>query len=56
MRFNQRDAAAQRGASAPNVGTAPKGGPPAVVNSKFTVGMPDTNSGGTNVFVLLGKK
>jgi len=42
--------AAQRGAP------TPKAGPPAVVNSGFTVGMPDTNSGGTNVFVLPGKK
>ena len=48
--------AAQRGSSAPNVGTAPKGKPPVAGTSKFTVGMPDTNSGGTNVFVLPGKK
>jgi hypothetical protein len=40
--------AAQRGAA------APKGEPPA--NSKFTVGMSDTNTGGTQVFVLPGKK
>jgi hypothetical protein len=39
--------AAQRGAS------APKGVPP--VKSKYTVGMSDTNSGGTQVFVLPGK-
>ena len=48
--------AAQRSARAPNVGTAPKGGPPAV-SSKFTVGMPpNTNPDVTNVFVLPGKK
>ena len=40
--------AAQRGAA------APKGEPAA--NSKFTVGMSDTNTGGTQVFVLPGKK
>jgi hypothetical protein len=38
--------AAQRGAR------APKGGP----DSKFTVGMPDSNPNQTNVFVLPGKK
>jgi hypothetical protein len=40
--------AAQRGTA------APKGEPPA--KSKFTVGMSDTNTGGTQVFVLPGKK
>jgi hypothetical protein len=49
---------AQRAAGAPKVGTAPKSGPPVVVKSEFTVGMPpDTNSNATNVFVLpAGKK
>ena len=48
--------AAQQGAGARNAAAAPKGGPPAVASPKFTVGMPDTNSGGTNVFVLPGKR
>jgi hypothetical protein len=48
--------AEQRAATGPKVGPAPKAGPSVVVSSKYTVGMPDGNSGGTNVFVLPGKK
>jgi hypothetical protein len=48
--------AAQQRAGARNAAIAPKGGPPVVASPKFTVGMPDTNSGGTNVFVLPGKR
>ena len=42
--------AAQRAAS------APIGRPTVVVGSESTKGMPDSTSGGTNVFVLPGKK
>lgn len=42
--------AAQRAAS------APMSRPAVVVGSESTVGMPDSSSGGTNVFVLPGKK
>jgi hypothetical protein len=51
-----RAASAPKAASAPTIVTSPAENAGPATSTKYTTGMPDTNSGGTNVFVLPGRQ